>query len=227
MVWDTLRRLGHRGDEDHICQAVFETASHVVIPLPDGGVLNGDELLVSVFEGLGSTKDWPACGTSDWARLRQVASGKVVARLACEGLLDCVAVSPVADDGDEVKAAENDSTDPRQDVQIFRAMIRRGERNPVGWFKAVEKNTPYRVIARWAVGACPDVSRENLVALLDSLNEVRFWEDDGHIRGGELLQALEAELEDGCESKEWMLSVSDFEAAIQRLRSVFEKLCLL
>ena len=87
--------------------------------------------------------------------------------------------------------------------------------------------TPYKVIARWASETCPGVPRESLVALRDSLREVRFWDDDGHIIGGAFLQYLEAELEAGCEHKQWMLVVSDFEDAIGRLRGVFEKLCLL
>jgi len=66
-----------------------------------------------------------------------------------------------------------------------------------------------------------------LVALLDGMRAVRWWDDDGHIIGGEMLAVLESELEEGCEHEKWMLVVSDFENAIGRLRGVFEKLRLL
>lgn len=180
---------------------------------------------------MGATRDWPACGSHEWARLREVALRKVVARLASEGLLDAIAVPPVTVagnvDGDGTKAGEDDNPDPRVDVQVYRAMIRRGERNPKGWFRGVDRNSPYRVIARWAAETCPGVPTGSLVKLLDALRDVRWWDDDGHIIGGEMLRALEAELEEGFEDEQWMLVVSDFEAAVGRLRSVFERLCLL
>jgi len=62
---------------------------------------------------------------------------------------------------------------------------------------------------------------------LDGLREVKWWDDDGHLLGGELISFLESELEEGRDHEQWLLVVSDFDEAIQRLRSVFEKLSLL
>lgn len=95
-VWGVLARLGHTGDQDDIIQHVFEATSRVTLRSHDGKPLDGDNFLCAVFDSLGSNKDWPACGSSDWERLRQDALRRVVARLAREGLLDCVAVSPTA-----------------------------------------------------------------------------------------------------------------------------------
>lgn len=275
-VWGILARLGHTGDDhDEIVQHVFETASRVTLRSDDGEPMDGGDFLVGVFESLvGTTKDWPGCGSPEWNRLRTVALRRVVARLARDGLLDAIAVGPnatdvkdcedderasdgteardkdaageietpatkcegSASDGVDAKDGEpevetpttdDDSTDPRVGVQAYRAMIRRGNRNPTGWFRMMNRATPYRVIAGWASQNCPSVSREKLTALLDDLNMVRFWDDDGIIRGSEILRALESQLEDGCEHEQWMCVVSDFEAAIGRLRSVFERLSLL
>ncbi len=132
----------------------------------------------------------------------------------------------VSDDGDESRTAKDKNPDPRAGVQVLRAYIRRGQRNPDGWFRGVDRMTPYKVIARWASQTCPGVATESLVALLDALREVRWWDDDGHIIGGEMLRVLESELEAGCGHEQWMLVVSDFEDAVGRLRRVFEKLCL-
>ena len=95
-VWGILARLGHRGDHDDIIQHVFDATSRVTLRSHDGKPLDGDSFLCAVFDSLGSTKDWPACGSSEWERLRLTALRRVVARLASEGLLDCVAVSPTS-----------------------------------------------------------------------------------------------------------------------------------
>ena len=87
--------------------------------------------------------------------------------------------------------------------------------------------TPYRVLAQWASETCPGVAAESLAALMDGLREVWWWDDDGHIQGAEMLAVLEAEIAEGCGDEQWMLVVSDFEAAVRRLRDVFERLCLL
>ncbi len=91
-VWGILARLGHKGDDhDEIVQHVFEMASRVTVRGDDGEPIDGDDYLDGVFESLGTTKDWPGCGSPEWVRLRQVALRKVVARLAQEGLLDAIA----------------------------------------------------------------------------------------------------------------------------------------
>ena len=61
----------------------------------DGKPLDGDDFLCGVFDRLGTTRNWPVCGSVEWERLRLVALRSVVARLAREGLLDCVAVAPI------------------------------------------------------------------------------------------------------------------------------------
>ena len=248
-AWGILARLGHTGDhdQDEIVQFVFDAASRVTLRRDGGEPLDGDNFLVETFEALGTTKTWPSCGSPEWERLRSLALTTVVRRLGREGLLDCLSVgsegTPAPSDretgeptdgehdGGESDTSDDtdgdDASDPRVGVQAYRAMIRRGRRNPSGWFRLVNRETPYRVIVRWAAEACPDVPTESLVALLDALREVRWWDDDGHIIGGELLRILEAELEEGCGHEQWILVVSDFERAIQRLRSVFERLCLL
>ena len=91
-VWGVLARLGHRGDHDEVAQHVFEMASRVTLRGDDGEPLDGDDFLCAVFDSLGSTRNWPMCGSTEWERLRLVALRRVVARLAQEGLLDCVAV---------------------------------------------------------------------------------------------------------------------------------------
>lgn len=225
-VWDTLWRLGHRGDRDLVVQHVFETVGGMLVSSPDGGEFSGDEFLVETFRDLGGTRDWPTPGGPAWTRLRRLALRKVVARLAREGLLDAIAVSRVAN-GDGARSAGAEHPNPRVGVQAYGAMIRRGRRNPEGWFRTVNRKTPYRVIARWAEETCPGVPAESLFALLDALREVRWWDDDGHIIGSEMLRVLESELEEGREDEEWMLVVSDFEDAIERLRRVFDRLALL
>jgi hypothetical protein len=95
-VWGVLARLGHTGDHDDIIQHVFEATSRVTLRSRDGKPLDGDGYLCAVFDSLGSTQDWPACGSDAWEQLRSVALRRVIARLAREGLLDCVAVSPTA-----------------------------------------------------------------------------------------------------------------------------------
>jgi hypothetical protein len=210
---------------------VFEAVGSLTVESPDGGGsgFNGDAFLVEVFKSLGATHDWPAPGSREWTRLRRLALQQVVARLGRdEGLLDAISVSPVPNaDGDGTQTAEDEQPDPRVGVQAYGAMIRRGKRNPEGWFRTVNRKTPYRVIAVWAEETCPGVQAESLFELLDSLREVRWWDDDGHIRGGDMLRALEEELEEGSGDEQWMLVVSDFHDAIERLRSVFERLCLL
>ncbi len=93
-VWGVLARLGHTGDHDDIIQHVFEVTSRVTLRTHDDKPLDGNSFLCAVFDSLGSTEDWPACGSPEWERLRLTALRRVVARLASEGLLDCVAVSP-------------------------------------------------------------------------------------------------------------------------------------
>ena len=91
-VWGVLARLGVTGDRDDIIQHVFEATSRVTLRSQDGQPLDGDGFLCSVFDRLGTTRNWPVCGSAEWERLRLVALRRVVARLAREGLLDCVAV---------------------------------------------------------------------------------------------------------------------------------------
>ena len=228
-VWTVLERLGHKGDRDDIIEHVFENTSLLTVRSDDGEPMVGGDFLVQVFESLGTTKDWPGCGSSEWIRLRQVALQKVVARLARDGLLDAIAVGCATDDEEATAppTVKDDSFDPRVGVQAYRAMIRRGQRNPTGWFRLVNRETPYRVIVRWAADACPGVPMESLVALLDGLRAVKWWDDDGHVNGRELIAALESELEAGRDHEQWLLVVSDFDEAIGMLRSVFERLSLL
>jgi hypothetical protein len=91
-VWQLLARLGHRGERDGIIQHVFEATSRVALRSDGGEPLDGGDFLVEVFESLGTTTDWPPCGSREWTRLRKEAIRKVLARLAREGLLDAVAV---------------------------------------------------------------------------------------------------------------------------------------
>ena len=91
-AWQVLARLGHRGDRDEIIQHVFEATSRVALRSDGGEPLDGGDFLVEVFEALGTTRDWPPCGSREWARLRVAALRKIIARLAREGLLDAVAV---------------------------------------------------------------------------------------------------------------------------------------
>lgn len=228
-VWTVLEGLGHKGDRDDIIERVFENTSRVTVRSDDGEQMDGGDYLVSVFESLGTTKNWPACGSSEWIRLRQVALQKVVARLARDGLLDAIAVGCATDDEVETETPtpKDDSFDPRVGVQAYRAMIRRDQRNPPGWFRLVNRETPYRAIVRWAADACPGVAMESLVALLDGLRAVKWWDDDGHLIGGELISFLESELEEGRDHEQWLLVVSDFDEAIRMLRSVFDRLSLL
>ncbi len=104
-VWDVLERLGHRGDRDLVCQAVFEAVASVAC-IQHGGcsVLHGDDpmhrgdhlcgagFLVEVFESLGGTRDRPLPGTAQWRLLREKSLRIVLARLALAGNLDAVAV---------------------------------------------------------------------------------------------------------------------------------------
>ncbi|MFQ5463972.1 MAG: hypothetical protein ACE5E5_15275 [Phycisphaerae bacterium] len=247
-VWTVLERLGHQGrDRDDIIEHVFENTSRLTVRSDDGEPMDGGDFLVEVFESLGTTKDWPGCGSPEWVRLRFRALTMVVKRLGREGLLDAIAVGCATDaegetetpaakdegsasnavDCDETQEAKYDGADPRVGVQAYRAMIRRGRRNPSGWFRLVNRDTPYRVIVRWAAEACPGVAMESLVALLDGLREVKWWDDDGHLIGGELVSFLESELEEGRDHEQWLLVVSDFDEAIRMLRSVFERLSLL
>jgi len=65
----------------------------VTLRTQDGKPLDGGDFLCSVFDELGTTRSWPGVGSDAWERLRLVALRRVIARLAREGLLDCVAVS--------------------------------------------------------------------------------------------------------------------------------------
>lgn len=104
-VWDVLERLGHRGDRDLVCQAVFEAvASGACLPRGGGSVLHDDDplhrddhlcgadFLVEVFESLGGTRDRPMPGSDEWHRLREQSLRIIVARMAHVGNLDAVAV---------------------------------------------------------------------------------------------------------------------------------------
>ena len=77
-VWSVLRRLGHRGPPDLVCQAVFEQAAEVVD-------------LAAVFDMLGGTRDWPEPGSRIWWAMREDALRVVVTRLSREGNLDAIA----------------------------------------------------------------------------------------------------------------------------------------
>ena len=158
-----IARLGPSGGREEIVQRVFELASRVTL-LSDGGKpMDGDNFLVEVFEGLGATKEWPAPGSRDWTRLRRIALRKVVARLAREGLLDGIAVgyaegsegetetTAAKDEGSASHADGNGERatvgeNPRAGFEAYGAMIRRGQRNPTGWFRLV--NTPKSVLGR-------------------------------------------------------------------------------
>ena len=77
-VWSVLRRLGHRGPPDLVCQAVFERAAEVVD-------------LATVFEALGGTRDWPEPGSQTWRAMREDVLRLIVMRLRREGNLDAIA----------------------------------------------------------------------------------------------------------------------------------------
>ena len=245
-VWDVLAGLGHGGgDRDRIVQDVFESASRVTLRSDGGELLDGGDVLGQVFESLGATKDWPACGSAEWQRLRTRALGIVVRRLAREGLLDAVAVAPFGDETepqgqrDEARppgdtdgatdASDGDRPDevPGIGVEIAAAMIRRIQNNPGRGFHCVRRDTPLRVIWRWAREACPKVSPESLVALKDELSQVAYRDDDGHLLGGILLIALEDELEACCDDEDWTLVVTYYEEAVDTLRRVLTRLALL
>jgi hypothetical protein len=203
---EVVRRLGREG----LLDCVSVGSERTPAPDADTGKLTDGE---------------PDCGGSDGTDARASNSESDVApRETGDEGSDAVDGNV---DGDMPKSAEDDDPDPRVGVQAYRAMLRRGQRNPTGWFRMVNRATPYRVIAGWASETCPSIFREKLTALLDDLNAVKFWDDDGHVRGAEILSVLESELEEGCGHERWMCVVSDFEDAIRRLRTVFEKLSLL
>ncbi len=77
-VWSVLRRLGHRGPSDLVCQAVFERAAEVVD-------------LATVFDMLGGTRDWPEPGSRTWREMREDVLRLIVTRLRREGNLDAIA----------------------------------------------------------------------------------------------------------------------------------------
>ena len=124
-VWTLLERLGHplrggdKGDREETIQHIFEMASRVTVRSDDGKPIDGDVFLVETFEALGGTKDWPACGSSEWVRLREVALRRVVARLAREGLLDAIAVGRATDAEGEMETPaakdEGSASDGEQD----------------------------------------------------------------------------------------------------------------
>lgn len=82
---------------------------------------------------------------------------------------------PASDDDDGAKAVGDDNHDPRVGVQAYRAMIRRGIRNPTGWFRMVNRATPYRVIAGWASETCPNVTSMTALNGLKILRGVDRW----------------------------------------------------
>ena len=213
-VWSVLARLGHRGDRDDICQRVFEAASEVID-------------LAEVFESL---REWPRSESpASRRRVRKQALAIVVSRLASEGRLDCISVAPTTDaiTGTGTQAPNDEDAVSWIGSQTAAAMLRRVDRNPVGWSRCVKRNTPLRVIIRWSSEVCPDVPEEMLAALAHDLRRVPWVDEDGHILGSVMLRALEAELEAGRDEKRWMLVVSDFHAAIDALRGVLERLSLL
>ncbi len=81
----------------------------------------------------------------------------------------------------ETPATDGGSIDPRIGVQVFRSYIRRDRRNPDGWFRGVERDTPYTVLVQWAKETCPGVAAESLAELMDRLRAVRWWDVDGVI----------------------------------------------
>ncbi|MGB2987760.1 MAG: hypothetical protein WBE26_17980 [Phycisphaerae bacterium] len=216
-VWEILARLGHRGPSDEICQAVFGRASAVGMELE------------SLFDRLGATRDWPSPGTHEWKRLRTAALRAIVASLAREGRLDCICAGPTADAiaGTGTPAANDEDTAPLSGTKKAAAMLRRAGRNPEGWSRCVKRETPLSAIVRWASSNCPGVPEKSLGSLADEIRELAYRDADGHILGSVMLRALEAELEAGRDEGKWVLVVSEFEEAIGRLRSVFERLSLL
>ncbi len=253
-AWGILARLGHTGDNhDDIIQHVFEMTSRVTVRSDDGAPIDGDDFLVETFESLGTTKDWPHCGSPEWSRLRLRALTIVVNRLGREGLLDCVSVgvegTPASSDTEAGKPTDtqgggrSDATDARDGVdevpgvEVAGAMLRRGRRNRKGWSRCVRRETPLSVILRWASACCPDVPRERLIELARLLRGTAWVDEDGHVRGGMMLAALESELEADWRDEEWVEKVVndeqwvdvvvDFETAIEQLRSVFTRLSLL
>ncbi len=221
-VWSVLRKLGHplrggdralrggdSGDRDMVCQAVFEQASEVIE-------------LADIFEGLGATRDWPECGSAEWQRLRTKALTIVVGRLAREGRLAGITVSPGAGAGAEAPRRKRG-----EGSEVAAAMIRRIGDNPGVGFRCLKRETPLKVIMRWARETCPDAPQERLVALKDALSEVAWVDDDGHILGSVMLRELEAERDAACDDPQEMLAYAEFDEAIDALRRVLERLALL
>lgn len=219
-VWGILARLGHTGDRDDIIERVFESASRVTVRSDDGEPMDGGDFLVEVFESLGTTKDWPVCGSREWIRLREIALRRIVARLAREGLLDAIT-------GTGTRAPNDEDAVSWINTKVAGAMLRRVDRNPEGWSKCVKRDTPLRVIVRWSSEVCPNVPEESLAALAKALRGTAWTDEDGHLLGSVMLDALEAELETGRDEQRWILVVSDFHAAIDALRGVLERLSLL
>ena len=208
----TLARLGHRGRPNkEICQAVFEQAASAGMDL------------ASLFTRLGATRDWPSPGTHEWKRLRTAALRAIVASLAREGRLDCISTSP-----DEAHEMSGESPVLGIGVQVARSMFRRGDRNGrTSRFRCVKRVTPVKVILSWASSACPDVARKTLIELADELRMVHYFDEDGHIRGADLLNILIQERDAACDHPDEMLAVADFDDAIDSLRQVFKRLSLL
>jgi len=246
---------GDRGDRDEIIQHVFETTSRLTVRSASGEPIEGGDFLVGVFESLGSAKDWPPVGGREWSRLRSKALGIVMRKLATEGLLDAIAVgaegvSPAhipgtsadarseegegnqqvgegADAGQDSRGGGGTEEMPGLGVEVASAFIRRGMDNPDVGFRCLGRDTPMRIIWRWARETCPDVPPEALVSLKDRLAEVAYRDDDGHLLGAVMLRALEDELDAGSNDERWLLTITYFEDAIDALRRVFERLALL
>ncbi len=210
-VFRTLARLGHRGPNYKTCQAVFEQAASAGMDL------------ASLFTRLGATRDWPPPGTREWTRLRAVALRAILTSLAREGRLDCISTSP-----DEVREMGGESLVPGIGVQVARSMFRRVDRNgPGSKFRCVKRDTPLKVILRWASSACPDLGRKTLMELADELRTVQYVDEDGHIRGADLLNLLMQERDAACDHPDEMIAVADFDDAIDSLRRVFKRLSIL
>lgn len=51
-------------------------------------------------------------------------------------------------------------------------MLRRGEDNPGVGFRCLKRDTPLKIVMRWASSVCPGVPQGSLVALKDELSRV-------------------------------------------------------
>ncbi len=63
--------------------------------------------------------------------------------------------------------------------------------------------------------------------LADELRTVHYVDEDGHIRGADLLNLLMQERDAACDHPDEMIAVADFDDAIDSLRRVFKRLSIL